>query len=91
MKHIVKKLENTKKADSLEGYIIKLLVKGYFLTENSKIESDSFIQADKPIRDAFELLIKCFNGRNCVKSDTLRKIMFWYIKLWLTEDEEDGF
>lgn len=72
MKKIVTRESNKKKADELEKNIIKLTVKAYILTSNKKLESDAFLKADKPLRDAFELMCKCYNGRGRARPEHIR-------------------
>ncbi len=50
----------TDKAEELEKNIIKIAVKGYLLVENKAVKVDDFMVADKPLRDAFELMVKVF-------------------------------
>lgn len=63
MKKIVARESNKKKAEELEKNIIKITVKAYLLINNKKLESDAFLKADKPLRQAFELMAKCHNHR----------------------------
>eukprot|EP01120_Amphizonella_sp_Union-15-10_P004837 TRINITY_DN1559_c0_g1_i3.p1 TRINITY_DN1559_c0_g1~~TRINITY_DN1559_c0_g1_i3.p1 ORF type:complete len:374 (+),score=129.04 TRINITY_DN1559_c0_g1_i3:90-1211(+) len=78
IRKIVKKESNAKKADELEKNIIKLAVKSYLLIDKGKLRGDDFLIADSPLREAFELLIKCFNGRGRVEpkvlSDAFRRV-----------------
>jgi len=78
IRKIVKKESSGKKADELEKNIIKLAVKSYLLTDRGKLKGDDFLVADGPLRDAFELLIKCFNGRGRVEprvlSDAFKRV-----------------
>jgi hypothetical protein len=72
LKNIVKvESNNPKKAEDLEKNIIKIAVKSYLLIEKNKINPDDFLRADKPLRSAFELLCRCFNGRHRVQSSVL--------------------
>eukprot|EP01120_Amphizonella_sp_Union-15-10_P004836 TRINITY_DN1559_c0_g1_i2.p1 TRINITY_DN1559_c0_g1~~TRINITY_DN1559_c0_g1_i2.p1 ORF type:complete len:383 (+),score=98.71 TRINITY_DN1559_c0_g1_i2:76-1224(+) len=71
IRKIVKKESNAKKADELEKNIIKLAVKSYLLIDKGKLRGDDFLIADSPLREAFELLIKCFNGRGRVETKVL--------------------
>jgi len=71
MKRIVKKDSGQKKSDELEKSIIKIAVKAYLLIENKKLTGDDFLVADQPLRDSFELMIKCFNGRGRVQPSVL--------------------
>lgn len=71
MKRIVAKTDSKKKAEELEKNIIKLMVKGYLLVDSGKIEPDAFLQADKPVRAAFELLARCYKNRGRAKHEVL--------------------
>jgi len=72
VKKIVTKESGKKKADEIERNIIKITVKAYLLVDKKEIEGDAFLQADKPLRQAFEILIKCFNGRGRAKPEQIR-------------------
>jgi hypothetical protein len=58
-----------KKADEMEKNIIKIAVKAYILVDNKDIKGEQFLVADKPLRDAFNLLVKVFNGRGRAKKE----------------------
>mmetsp|Transcript_29357 Transcript_29357/g.32621 ORF Transcript_29357/g.32621 Transcript_29357/m.32621 type:complete len:339 (+) Transcript_29357:256-1272(+) len=72
IRRIIKKTSGPKKADEIEKNIIKLAVKSYLLIDRKKLQGDEFLVADKPLREAFELLIKCFNGRGRVDPKVLQ-------------------
>jgi hypothetical protein len=72
MKRIVKKVDGQKKAEELEKNIIKIAVKAFMLVENKKLNGDDFLAADAPLREAFELLIKCFNAKSRVQEHVLK-------------------
>ncbi len=78
MKRIVKKESSQKKADEFEKNIIKIAVKSYLLIENKKLTGDDFLEVDAPLRESFELMIKCFNARGRVQQqvvlDALKKV-----------------
>ena len=78
MKRIVKKESSQKKADEFEKNIIKIAVKSYLLIENKKLTGDDFLEVDSPLRESFELMIKCFNARGRVQQqvvlDALKKV-----------------
>lgn len=71
MKRIVTKADGKKKAEEMEKNIIKLMVKGYLLVDGGKIEGESFLLADKPIRNAFELMARCYKSRGRAKHEVL--------------------
>jgi len=57
------------KADEMEKNIIKIAVKAYLLVDNKDLKGEQFLVADKPLRDAFNLLVKVFNGRGRAKKE----------------------
>jgi len=76
LKRIVKhESTSTKKADELEKNIIKIAVKSFLLIENKVLSADDFLVADKPLRDAFELMVKVFNGRGRVKDEKITEAL----------------
>jgi len=58
-----------KKAIEMEKDIVKLAVKAYILVDNKDIKGQQFLIADKPLREAFNLLVKVFNGRTRARKD----------------------
>jgi len=58
-----------KKAIEMEKNIIKIAVKAYILVDNKILKGEQFLVADKPLRDAFNLLVKVFNGRQRAKKE----------------------
>jgi len=60
---------SSKKADEMEANIIKIAVKAYILVDNKLLKGEQFLVADKPLRDAFNLLVKVFNGRQRAKKE----------------------
>jgi len=88
LKNIVRvESNNPRKAEDLEKNIIKIAVKSYLLIEKNKIDSDEFLKADRPLRSAFELLCRCFNGRNRVQAEVLYEALL-KIEGHLREAEE---
>lgn len=76
LKRIVKgQTGNAKQAEDLEKNIIKIAVKAFLLIENKQITADEFLVADKPLREAFELMVKVFNGRTRVKEEKIREAL----------------
>lgn len=72
VKKIITKQYSKKKADEIEKSIIKIVVKAYMLTNNKKVDSDAFLKADKPLRQAFDMLPKIFNQRWRMKPDLVK-------------------
>jgi len=76
LKRIVKSESGSpKKAEDLEKNIIKIPVKSFLLIENKILTADDFLVADKPLREAFELMVKVFNGRGRVKEDKIKEAL----------------
>jgi len=50
-------------------------VKSFLLIENKVLTADDFLVADKPLRDAFELMVKVFNGRGRVRDDKVTEAL----------------
>ena len=76
LKRIVKsESASAKKADDLEKNIIKIAVKSFLLVENKQLQADDFLVADKPLREAFELMVKVFNGRKRVKPEKIEEAL----------------
>jgi len=72
LKRIVKvEAGATKKAEDLEKNILKITVKVYMLIEARELNAEDFLSADKPVREAFELLVRIYNGRDRVKQDKI--------------------
>jgi len=63
LKAIIKKESDSKKADDLEKNIIKIAVKSYLLIEKGKLDGDEFLRIDKPLRNAFDQLSRCYVDR----------------------------
>jgi hypothetical protein len=59
LKKIVEKESDSKKASEIEENIFKIGVKAFFLIDGKKIKWEDLLEADKPLRHALELLIKC--------------------------------
>jgi hypothetical protein len=51
--------KSSKKATEIEENIYKIGVKAFFLMDAKKINIDQLLVADKPLRSALELLVKC--------------------------------
>jgi len=60
---------SSKKADELEANILKIAVKAFLLVENKDLKGSDFLKADAPLRAAFNLLVKVFNGRRRAKRE----------------------
>jgi len=76
LKRIVKSESGSaKKAEDLEKNIIKIAVKSFLLIENKVLTADDFLVADKPLREAFELMVKVFNGRGRVKEEKIKEAL----------------
>jgi len=60
---------SAKKAEELEANIVKIAVKVFLLVENKNIKGSDLLKADAPLRNAFNLLVKVFNGRRRAKRE----------------------
>jgi len=60
---------SSKKAEELEANIVKIAVKVFLLVENKHIKGSELLKADAPLRNAFNLLVKVFNGRRRAKRE----------------------
>jgi hypothetical protein len=60
---------SSKKAEELEANILKIAVKAFLLVENKDLKGSDFLKADAPLRAAFNLLVKVFNGRKRAKRE----------------------
>jgi len=60
---------SAKKAEELEANILKIAVKAFLLVENKDLKGSDFLRADAPLRTAFNLLVKVFNGRKRAKRE----------------------
>jgi len=69
LKALVTIESGSKKADEIEANIVKIAVKAYILVDNKYLKGEQFLVADKPLRDAFNLLVKVFNGRQRAKKE----------------------
>jgi len=59
LKKIIERESDGKKAHEVEENIFKIGVKAYFLIDGGKCKWDDLLEADKPLRQALEILIKC--------------------------------
>jgi len=60
LKHIIEKdTKSPKKAAEIEDNLFKIGVKAYFLIDAGKCKFDELLAADKPVRQALEILSKC--------------------------------
>jgi len=60
LKHIIEReSKSSKKATEIEENIYKIGVKAFFLIDAKKVTLDELLIADKPLRAALELLVKC--------------------------------
>jgi len=72
LKRVVKAESNsTKKADDLEKNIWRITLKSYLLLEESRIKAEDFLEADKSLREAFELLVRIYNGKERLKPEKI--------------------
>jgi len=58
-KMVERESKNPKKGAEIEDNIYKFGVKVYFLIDSGKLQADDLLKADQPVREAFEIFIKC--------------------------------
>jgi len=58
---IERESKSPKKANEIEENIFKVGIKAYFLIDGKKCSLDDFLIAEKPLRQALEILIRCHN------------------------------
>ncbi|PRP84362.1 hypothetical protein PROFUN_08227 [Planoprotostelium fungivorum] len=58
-KMVERESKNPKKGQEMEDNIYKFGVKVYFLIDSGKLQADDLLKADQPVREAFEVFIKC--------------------------------
>jgi len=62
LKHIIEReSKSAKKASEIEENIFKIGIKAYFLIDGGRCKLDDFLDADKPLRESLETLIRCHN------------------------------
>lgn len=72
LKRVVKAESNSiKKADDLEKNILSITLKSYLLLESGNIKAEDLLEADKALREAFELLVRIYNGKDRVKPEKI--------------------
>jgi len=72
LKRVVKVESNSnKKAEDLEKNILRITLKSYLLLEATIIKAEDFLEADKSAREAFELLVRIYNGKDRVKPEKI--------------------
>jgi len=75
LKKIVKESGGVKKAEDLEKNIFKIYVKVYTLICYGQVNAVEFLSAEKPVREAFELLVRIYNGRDRVKAEKISEAL----------------
>jgi len=53
--------KSSKKPQEIEDNMFKIGIKCYFLVEGGKVKIEDLLEADRPLRQALETLIKCHN------------------------------
>eukprot|EP01125_Pyxidicula_operculata_P018527 TRINITY_DN6582_c0_g1_i1.p1 TRINITY_DN6582_c0_g1~~TRINITY_DN6582_c0_g1_i1.p1 ORF type:complete len:346 (+),score=60.81 TRINITY_DN6582_c0_g1_i1:248-1285(+) len=61
------------KAEELEKSIIKLSIKVLTLVDSKSITAEELMAADKPLREAFEFLVRVYHGHNRVKKEKIQE------------------
>jgi len=62
LKNVVEQeTKSSKKAAEIEDNMFKIGIKCYFLVDGGKVKVEDLLEADRPLRQALETLIKCHN------------------------------
>jgi len=69
LKLIVAKIDSPKTADEIEENLIKLILKAFFLENQGLVTAEDFLVADKPLREAFEVLVTMRDQRSLMKKN----------------------
>lgn len=63
-----KETGDPKKGAIVEKNLFKLVVKAYFIVDSGKLKFEDFLDADKPLRQALNLLLKCYDHAKFARS-----------------------
>merc|ERR1711943_158405 len=75
-----------KVANEIEENLIKIITKAFFLEKDKKITLDEFLEADDPLRSAFETLVEMRYYRHRMKPETVQqRLKFVHDKLVTVE------
>merc|ERR1712232_43964 len=86
LKKIIAKVESSKVANEIEENLIKIITKAFFLEKDKKITLDEFLEADDPLRSAFETLVEMRDYRHRMKPETVQlRFKFVHDKLVTVE------
>jgi len=69
--HLIAKKNGEGKAVEIRHSITKILMKAYFQIEKKNLTMDDFMPAYKPLREAFEILVKINDNYTLFKPETL--------------------
>jgi len=61
LRNIIAKVINPKKAEEVEKGIIKLVVKAKICIDDKKVTEEEFLQADAPLRKAFNIVVDLYD------------------------------
>lgn len=87
LKNMVAKVESQKIADEIEESLVKVVVKCYFLELDRKVAMDQFLEADEPLRMAFEILVEMRDRRHKMNPELVKqKLMLVHEKLTAVEN-----
>jgi len=73
LRKIIEKEGGKKKADEIEKNILKLLVKMKVHVDDKSVDVEAFLQADRPLRSAFEIIYDCFDYYNDMENERTKK------------------
>jgi len=73
LKKIIAKVESKKVAEEIEDNLMRLITKSFFLEKAKKITVDQFLEADTPLREAFESLVEMRDYRHRMRPETVKQ------------------
>jgi hypothetical protein len=73
LKKIIAKVESRKVAEEIEDNLMRIITKSFFLEKAKKITLDEFLEADAPLREAFENLVEMRDYRHRMRPETVKQ------------------
>lgn len=73
LKRVISVYKDSKLADETETCIIKLIFKTFVLEREKIVHFDQFLQADAPLREAFEVLIFMRDNEDRIRPETVEE------------------
>jgi len=72
---VEKQTKSSKAATDVENNIMKLGIKAYFIIDDGRMKLDDLLLADKPLRQALELLSKCYDHARYSKAPNKKALL----------------